>query len=214
MAVTSKPISKQRSTGPPDHPSVVYIAEDDRQMGESVRWILEGAGYITVLATSGEELLAIHDDSEEGCLLLDLQLPDISGMDLLAKLRSQGCRRPFIMLTGHGDVSTAVQSLHSGAIDYIEKPFARKRLLKRVAEAVACDRAKRSIRKRLDKLTARENQVLRCVVAGQSSKEIADVLTISPRTVDVHRSNLLQKMGFESIAQLVHEITRYAEYDY
>jgi two-component system, LuxR family, response regulator FixJ len=197
--------SKSRTILSPsgEAPPTVYIVEDDRDLREFLAWTLKGNGYRSVLCECGEKALNDISPDNFGCVLIDLSLPDMSGLDLQRELREGGCWQPFIVLTGSKDVSLAVESLKRGAVDLLQKPYDSAKLLQRVAQAVASDRDRRRLQFRLDRLTAREREILLLVAEGQATKEIAGRFQISPRTVEVHRHHIMKKMGATSLVQLI-----------
>jgi FixJ family two-component response regulator len=159
---------------------------------------------------SAAEFLETVDPQAIGCLLLDLFMPNISGLDLLQIMHERGIAIPTIFVTGHGDVATAVRAMKAGAFDYIEKPFGHQELLDRVNQAIAQDQRQRSHlrlvrdwRHRLSTLSDRERQVLSMVVAGRMSKEIATELGVSLKTIERHRSRIMEKVQVGSVAELV-----------
>ncbi len=163
------------------------------------------------------ELLNAYDPSKPGCLLIDLRLPQMNGLELHAKLLKLGCQHPFIIITGHGNVPQATAAMREGAVDVLEKPFNRQRLLDRIHEAFRRDanhRKKRaqqeSIRARIDLLTPREREIMELVVDGIQTKQIAHKLGIASKTVEVHRHRITQKMQTESVAQLVRMMMEYS----
>src|SRR5690606_35184782 len=150
------------------------------------------------------------DTEQPGCLLVDLMLSETSGLDLLEEVRRRGGEHPFIMISGKADVTTAVESLRRGAVDCLEKPFDRQALITLVKSAMATDQENRArlikqrdVQQRLESLTAREREVMQCVVQGMLTKQIARQLNISEKTVEVHRSHITKKMHVASVAQLV-----------
>ena len=159
---------------------------------------------------TAQEFLDVYDRARPGCLVLDVRMPGLSGLDLQEKLSAQQIRIPIIFITGHGEVSAAVRAMKSGAIDFIEKPFSDQVLLNRIQQAIAQDvqarrdqvqRAKTSAR--LAVLTPREREVLTLVVAGRSNKAIAAQLGVSSKTVEAHRANVMKKMKVHSLSELV-----------
>lgn len=195
----------------------VYLVEDDAAVRSSLIRILELEGYHVEAFSAPAELLTRYDPAKPGCLVLDLRLPEMSGIELRQRLVDQGCRHPFIIITGHGEVSDATHSMRLGAIDFIEKPLDRKVLLARVGEAVAADLQRRLESEqhelfltRLETLTPREREVLQLVVAGRLSKQIASELKIAVKTVEVHRSNIVRKMQMDNVIQLVRLYTVYS----
>ncbi|MCA9011042.1 MAG: response regulator transcription factor [Planctomycetaceae bacterium] len=196
--------------------AIVYLVEDDAAVRSSLVRILELEGYHVEAFAAPAELLAQYDPAKPGCLVLDLRLPEMSGIELRQRLVDQGCRHPFIIITGHGEVRDATHSMRMGAVDFIEKPLDRKILLARVSEAVTTDLQRRLaaeqhelFRARLEALTPREREVLQLVVAGRLSKQIASELKIAIKTVEVHRSNIVRKMQIDNVIQLVRLYTEY-----
>ena len=192
----------------------IYLVEDD----EATRQLIEGAVRDANLEIASfakpEDLLESCQPSQHGCQVLDMFLPGMNGLELRTELYRKGCRQPFIAITGAGDVRMAVETMRGGAVDFLEKPFSMCRLLAAIREAIQRDGAHRDTRLRfeavrslLETLTPRERQVMDMVVAGQLTKQIASQLGISVKTVDVHRSNVIHKMGVKSTAQLVRLVT-------
>jgi two-component system, LuxR family, response regulator FixJ len=192
-----------------DEPTV-FVVEDDEDLRQSLERLLGSEGLRVESFAAPQDFLNAFDPARPGCLLLDLRLPGMSGLEMVEQLLGNEPRPPFIVITGHGDVPTAVHAMHDGALDFLEKPISRQCLLERVHEALAVDaqsRARHTVRRqveaRLNRLTARERQVLDLMVMGTSTKVIADRLKISAKTVEIHRANVRQKMGVNSVAQLV-----------
>ena len=197
--------------------ATVYIADDDDGIRDALAWVLGGMGLCVESYGSGEELLRGSNPDLPGCFLLDLQMPRMNGFALQKELVLKGCLQPFIMVSGHADISLAIQAMHLGALDFIEKPFNHQRVLDCVNRALKRDAAQRqaraaraAIQARLDLLTARERQVMERVVVGDPSKRIASRLGICMKTVEVHRSNIMKKMAVESVAELTSLATRAA----
>jgi len=193
----------------------VLLVDDDQEMRESLVWLLESNDLSVRSFATPAELIENYDSQLPGCLLIDLQLPGISGLQLWQALREMGGRHPVIVISGHGDVATAVLTMQMGAVDFIEKPFDRKRLLARVHEAILADAENRrifaeseEIQRRIDSLTPRENEVMGLVAEGLLTKQIARKLGISEKTVEVHRSHVTKKMHVHSVAQLVALVSR------
>ena len=194
---------------PPPEPTV-FVVDDDRAMRESLSWLLDSVGLHVRSYATAADFLADHDPAQPGCLVLDVRMPGMSGLDLQAELARRGVELPTIVITGHAEVSMAVRAVKSGAIDFIEKPFSDQLLLDRVRQALEIDRQAREVRsrredarRRLATLTAREREVLNLVVAGRANKEIAFELGVSPKTVEVHRAHVMSKMCVDSLAELI-----------
>jgi FixJ family two-component response regulator len=188
----------------------VHIVDDDEAMRDSLKWLLESRGLEVELYASAEEFLKVFDANFCGCLVLDVRMPGMSGPDLHELLQTRASTLPVIFITGHGDVPMAVSALKKGAADFIEKPFNDQDMIGLIEACMKQDReaaAKRaesaSVAQRRDSLTQREQEVLALVVAGKLNKQIADELGISIKTVEVHRSRVMQKMGANSVAELV-----------
>jgi len=188
----------------------VHIVDDDEAMRDSLKWLLESSGLKVELYRSAEAFLQAWDNSFCGCLVLDVRMPGMNGLDLYERLRARASTLPVIFITGHGDVPMAVAALKKGAADFIEKPFNDQDMLRLVETCMKQDRAaaaKRaedaSVAQRLDRLTQREREVLGLIVGGKLNKQIADALGISIKTVEVHRSRVMEKMGAASVAELV-----------
>jgi len=195
--------------------ATVVLVDDDKQIRDALGWVLQSVGLRVESCGSPEQALAVCFPETIGCLVLDLQLPGMNGFELRKRLMAKGCFQPFLIMSGHGDVSSAVRAMRMGAIDFLEKPFSHQRLVDCVHRAVQRDSEDRlrkaeqeSVHERLETLTPRESEVLELVAEGTLSKRIASRLGISPKTVEVHRSNIMRKMKTESVAQLVHLITK------
>lgn len=189
---------------------VAYVVEDDESIRTLWRWLMESNGIAVRTFASAAEFIAEYRAGAPGCLILDLRLPGMSGRDLQDYLKAKGIAIPIVFVTAHGDVRTAVTALKEGAFDFIEKPFSYRQALAIVRKAFerdAEDRARDArhalVARRIAALTDREREVLRCVIAGKPNKLIADELTISVKTVEVHRAKLMEKMEVDSVAELV-----------
>jgi RNA polymerase sigma factor (sigma-70 family) len=193
--------------------ATVYIVDDDRDMCESLAWILKGAGYHFVACNSAKEAISSCNADQHGCLLIDLRLRDLDGFELRDILLSNQCRQPFIMMSAYGDIALAVKAIRRGAVDFLEKPFNRSRLLESVGTAVRRDRRRRDVQRRLDSLTDREREVLALVASGKATKEIARILEISARTVESHRSRITKKMQVDSVPELVYMLSKHEQLD-
>ena len=188
----------------------VFIVDDDEDVREGFGLLMETIGQPYKLYSSGVEFLESFDGEMRGCLVLDIRMPRMSGLDLQQKLKEKGSLLPIIFITGHGDIPMAVDAMRRGALDFIRKPFREQNLLDRINEALDIEAGKRKIFldsqlvvDRLASLSDREREVFERVATGKMNKAIAYDLGISERTVEVHRSRLMQKLGVESVAQLV-----------
>lgn len=189
---------------------VVHIVDDEEPVRKSLAFLLTMTGFTVRVHDSASSFLAAAKTIGNGCLITDLRMPDMSGVELLEKLRDVGASIPAVVITGHGDVPMAVAAMKAGAVDFIEKPFedevlveAIRRAASRLEESVAPAEDVFSLRSRLDSLSERERQVLSGVVEGLANKTIAYDLGISPRTVEVHRANIMSKMQARSLPELV-----------
>ncbi|AIO68572.1 response regulator transcription factor [Burkholderia oklahomensis] len=192
---------------------IVYIVDDDSGMRTSLSWLLESVGAKSEGFASAADFLAHFDPDVPACLVLDVRMPESSGFDVQAELNARGATLPIIFVSGHGDIPMSVRALQNGAIDFVEKPYNSQQMLERVQRAIklatqrhAADCRRRELRRRIDALTAREKEVLRGVVDGKGSKQIASDLSISVKTVDVHRASIKEKLGATSIAALVRDV--------
>ncbi len=189
---------------------IIHVIDDDEAMRDSMTWLLEGEGYAVACYDSAASFLAARNEHMRGCIVLDVRMPEMSGLELHEKLEALGSRLPIIFVTGHGDVPMAVGALQRGACDFIEKPFNNEDLLTRIRRALELD-AQRSARQqrdsaiaqRLEQLTQREREVMQLVVAGKLNKQVADELDISMKTVEAHRARVMEKMGVRTLAELV-----------
>jgi FixJ family two-component response regulator len=195
---------------PPEPEAIVFVVDDDRAMRDSLRWLLESIGLSVRTYATAAEFLREHQPSQPGCLVLDVRMPGMSGLDLQAELVQRGAALPTIVVTGHAEVAMAVRAVKAGAIDFIEKPFSDQLLLDRVRQALEIDRQSREVRarreearRRLASLSAREREVLELVAAGKANKEVAAALGLSPKTVEVHRAHVMSKMAVDSLAELI-----------
>lgn len=189
--------------------AAVYIVDDDEAIRDALAWLLQSRGVDARTFASAEAFLEIWDVAMEGCLLLDIRMDGMSGLELFDRLRAAASGMPVIFLTGHGDVPMAVAALKNGARDFVEKPFNDNELVDRVIEALAWDARRReseaddaSVAARLSSLSSRERQVMDLVLAGRMNKVIADDLGITMRTVEVHRAHVFAKMGVKTAVEL------------
>lgn len=193
-----------------DPQPTVFVVDDDQAVRKSLELLIRSVNLNVATFASAEDFLAAYDDQRAGCLIVDIRMPGMSGLELQRCLAERGAPPPIIIITGHGDVPIAVRAMKNGALEFLEKPFSKQLLLEHVRAALQRDAAQRSrslrradIHSRLDALTPRERQVMELVVAGKASKEVAVDLKISKKTVDVHRARVMQKMKAESLAELV-----------
>jgi RNA polymerase sigma factor (sigma-70 family) len=192
------------------HEPTVFVVDDDASVRESLRWMVGSLDLPVETYATAREFLGAQNGGRPGCLVLDLRMPEMSGLDLQNELAARHIRLPIIMISGHADVASAVRALKAGAIDFLEKPFARNELLARVQEALAMDAKAREAeteRLRVDgcvaRLTPRERQVMDLVVSGKTNKSIAAELGLCEKTVEVHRARVMAKMEADSLAHLV-----------
>lgn len=188
----------------------VFVVDDDEAVRASLRLLLKSLGIRAITNSSAAEFLAEYDPEHPGCIILDVRMPGMSGLELQDELNRRGAIIPVIFITGHGDVPMAVEAMQHGAVDFLQKPFSDKDLTNRIQQALSIDLRNRALlgekeimRARLAALTPREIQVLRLVTLGKSNKVIAGDLDLSKRTVELHRAHLMEKMGASSLAHLV-----------
>lgn len=188
----------------------VFIIDDDNDMRSSLELLVRSVGLPAEAFASAEQFLKDYDSGRPGCLVLDVRMPGMGGLELLKHLELKGFHPPVIILTAHGDVPMAIRALTRGAFYFIEKPFNHEELLEQVRHAIARDALHRSeraqrgeVEARLSRLTLREREVLDRLVNGESNKVIARALGISDKTVEVHRKRIMQKMQADSVAELV-----------
>lgn len=188
----------------------IYVVDDDDGMRRALDTLLSTVGYKTAVFSRPSEFLAAFKPDVPGCLVLDIRMPDMSGLELQQHLNRMGSMLPVIFITGHGDVPMAVQAMKEGAFEFIQKPFRDQDLLDRINHALKQDAENRGIvarraevLHRLESLTPRERQVMGMVVDGAANKVIAIDLTLSERTVEIHRAKVMEKMGARSVAHLV-----------
>ena len=192
------------------HKATVFVVDDDEAVRNSLRWLIESVGVKVETYESAQAFLRAYRPKRAGCLVVDVRMPGMSGLELQDWLVMQGINLPVIVITGHGDVPMAVRAMKTGAVDFIEKPFNDQLLLDRIQSAVEQDIQRRhdnaertEIEARLAQLTPREREVMNMVVAGDSNKMIATTLGVSKKTVEAHRAKVMEKMEAESLAELV-----------
>ncbi|MFO0144732.1 MAG: response regulator transcription factor [Betaproteobacteria bacterium] len=193
-----------------DSLGVVYVVDDDEAVRDSLQWLLEGVNYSVQAYDSAEAFLAKFDPQAIACLILDVRMPGMSGLQLQEELVHRKAELPIVFITGHGDVPMAVSTMKKGAADFIEKPFDQAELKALVEKMLARARETAALRERarmnqalLGTLTAREQQVLERIVAGRLNKQIADDLGISIKTVEAHRANIMDKLKANTVADLM-----------
>jgi len=188
----------------------VYVVDDDEAVRRFLRGLIQSVGLKVETFAAAQEFLDTYTAASPGCLLLDIRMPGISGLELQAELKRRAINIPIIILTGHGDVKVAVHAMKAGAVDFIEKPFSNELLLDAIQKAIGDSLRsggtrvrRREIVQRVETLTARERQVLDMVADGQTNKGVARLLGISEKTVEIHRAKVMEKMHAKSLAELV-----------
>ncbi len=191
-------------------PALVNIVDDDEAVRSAMRLLLKSVGLPAVAYASAQQFLDSYDPSYPGCVVLDVRMPGMSGLELQQLLNLRGAMIPVIFITGHGDVPMAVEAMQHGAFDFLQKPFRDQDLLERVQRALTKDRANRvqlrerhRLRERRDSLTHREREILNLMTRGKPNKVMAADLGVSQRTVEIHRARVMEKMHAASLAQLV-----------
>jgi FixJ family two-component response regulator len=192
---------------------LIYLVDDDEAVRDSLGMLFKSIGLPYAAHASALDFLQHYDPARHACLVADIRMPGLSGLELQQRLNEQRAEIPIIFITGHGDVPMAVSAMKSGAADFIQKPFRDQDLIDRIHKALEQDRERRSwraeedeIRARIASLTPRENEVMQRVVSGQANKVIAMDLGVSQRTVELHRARVMRKLKMRSLAQLVHAI--------
>ncbi len=187
---------------------LIHLIDDDDAVRRSASFLLKTSGFAVETWSSGVDFLRASKQVSAGCILLDVRMPEMDGLEVQRELNARGVAMPVIVLTGHGDIATAVQAMKEGAVDFLEKPFERDALLRaidaaftRLDQAGTLAMAERDARVRIAALTPREQDVLRGLVRGHPNKTIAYDLGISPRTVEVHRANLMSKLEVRSLSE-------------
>jgi len=189
---------------------VIYIVDDDDGMRRALTVLMTTVGYQPVAFARPAEFLAKYDPNQASCLVLDVRMPEMSGLEVQQQLNRSGALIPVILMTGHGDIPMAVQAMKDGAFDFLQKPFRDQELLDRINAALKQDAQNREsverladLRQRSESLTPREREVMALVVDGKANKVIAIDLGLSERTVEIHRANVMEKMAARSVAHLV-----------
>jgi two-component system, LuxR family, response regulator FixJ len=193
-----------------EKPATVFVVDDDDAVRTSLRLLLKSVGLPVETFGSAQEFLDAFDADRAGCLVLDIRMPGMSGLELQQKLNEMHAITPIVFITGHGDVPMAVEAMQHGAVDFIQKPFRDQDLIDRINQALERDKENRAglkerdaIRRRMEQLTPREREVLDLVTQGKANKVIAGDLNVSQRTVEIHRARVMEKMGASSLAHLV-----------
>lgn len=189
---------------------IIYIVDDDAGMRKALGRLCQATGWQVQLFESARDFLDRAVATGPGCLLLDVSMPGLSGLDLQAELAARRVQTPVVFLTGHGDIPTSVKAMKAGAVDFLTKPFQERSVVAVIEEALRKDARQRAeqderevIRRRLETLTPREREVFDLVIKGLLNKQIAAELGASEQTVKVHRGRVMEKMGVESVAELV-----------
>ena len=188
----------------------VFIVDDDEAVRSSLKLLLKTLGLSAVTYASAPDFLAAFEPSQAGCLVLDIRMPGMSGLELQQELNARGALLPIIFITGHGDVPMAVEAMQHGAMDFLQKPFRDQELIDGINRALRKDAEGREaiarvaeVKRRAETLSPREREVMRLVVDGRANKVIAIDLGLSERTVEIHRANVMEKMRAQSVAHLV-----------
>ena len=188
----------------------VYVVDDDEAVRDSLQWLLEGKDYRVRCFDSAESFLTRYDAREIACLIVDVRMGGMTGLELQDRLLERKSPLPIVFITGHGDVPMAVNTMKKGALDFIQKPFNEEdlvalveRMLEHAREAFTDQQQAATREALMSKLTSRESQVLERIVAGRLNKQIADDLGISIKTVEAHRANIMEKLGANTVADLL-----------
>jgi two-component system, LuxR family, response regulator FixJ len=196
----------------------VFVVDDDHAVRQALSLLMRSVALPVETYASAQAFLDHCDGKRAGCVVLDIRMPGLSGLELQDEMLRRGIALPLIFITGHGDVAMAVRAMKGGAVDFIEKPFSDQQLLDRINQALERDRSERAARgaradtrARLALLTPREREVMQRIVAGQANKVIAIELSLSERTVEIHRAKVMSKSGARSLAELVSMVTRLGE---
>jgi FixJ family two-component response regulator len=190
--------------------ATVIVVDDDAGVRNAMRVLLKSVGLNCTLFESAQDFLGSYQPSQQGCLVLDIRMPGMSGLELQQQLNLRGAVIPVIFMTGHGDIPMAVEAMQHGAFDFLQKPIREQDLLDRIQRAIVKDGELRKslgeharIKSHLDSLTPREREVLDLMTLGKQNKAIAQDLAVSPRTIEIHRARVMEKMSAHSVAELV-----------
>ena len=185
----------------------VFLVDDDEAIRHSASFMLRHAGFLVKTFPDGITFLENVSDAQDGCILLDVRMPGMDGLAVQSALNQRGINMPVIILTGHGDVPVAVEAMKGGAIEFLEKPYEKQALVGAIENAFtlldsqsADDKRSKEARAKLTSLTPRETEVLECLVAGMTNKGVAHALSISPRTVEIHRAHMMEKLDADSLS--------------
>lgn len=210
MSADHQSNAKQAASAKSAFKPMVFIVDDDDGVRRAMSALMDSVGYAHAAYNSASEFLQLYDGKQPGCLVLDIRMPEMSGLELQKELSRRGYKLPVIFVTGHGDVPMAVEAMKNGAFDFVQKPFRDQDLLDRVNHAVHHDASLRQetadkdeVLKRWNTLTQREKEVMALIVDGKANKVIAQDLELSERTVEIHRARVMEKMQVRSVAQLV-----------
>lgn len=192
------------------HDPVVFVVDDEAAVRDSLRWLIESVGLTVKTYETGAAFVADYNHNDVGCLILDIRMPAMSGLEVQQELTKHGIDLPVVFLTGHGDVHLAVRAMKAGAFDFIEKPYNDQVLLDLIQRAISRHGENResvlatdAIQGRWERLTPRERQIMNQVVDGKSNRVIAEMLEISEKTIEFHRANVMEKMEADSLAELI-----------
>jgi FixJ family two-component response regulator len=210
--MASSPIKTEHAAVASAHAAkaTVFVVDDDDAVRRALTTLMESVAYPCIAYGSAQDFLAHYDAARPGCLILDIRMPEMSGLELQIELNTRGWQIPVIFVTGHGDVPMAVDAMKKGAFDFVQKPFRDQDLLDRVNRALQVDASvrlesagKEDVLHRWESLTPREKEVMALIVEGKANKVIAMDLDLSERTVEIHRARVMEKMKARSVAQLV-----------
>lgn len=203
---------------PPDSDSTVFVVDDDQEVRTGLQQLLTAIGLPVKTFSSAQSFLDAIDKSRPGCVVTDIRMPGMTGIELQKELRERNVRLPVIVITAYGDVSFAVEALHGGAIDFLQKPYRPQHMISRIREAIARDQARRLLERELKRmriqlasLTQRETEVMERLVEGKTTKEIARDLGIGLSTVDYHRGNVLAKLDVDNVVNLAVAVQKFRE---
>ena len=190
--------------------NTVFIVDDDSSVRDSLGLLLGLRGYRTSLFADAASFLSALRADWQGCLIVDIRMPGMNGLELQRELQERGCALPVVVISGHGDVSSAREAFRADAIDFLEKPLDEAKLIQAIDEAfrrqsasIGTRQQQQEFSRRLEELTPREHEVMELVIAGRHNREIAAALEISPRTVEVHKARMMVKLGADNVPQLV-----------